>query len=238
MKKRVPHPRWGEITVSRTRSARRILISVRPPGSVRLTIPAACSLRSGLAFVDEKEEWIESALRKIGEKYPERAIIPPYRTAMRELVFNPCSEVANVVARVTADKITVAFPANLTPESEEVQGAVGAAVLRALRAEAKEILPAMTDRLAREHGFRYRNVAVRATKSRWGSCSARDDISLSIYLVSLPPHLIEYIILHELCHTRHKNHSAEFHALLDSHLGGREKEFTREIRNYRPGLCK
>lgn len=235
MKKVVAHPRWGEITISRTRRARRILISVRPPGKIRLTLPALCPLRSGLAFLEEKEEWIESTLGKMGEKYPERIIVPPYRTAAHELVFNPSASAEKISSRITTGRITVTFPANLPPESTEVQETAKAAVLRALRTEAADILPAMTQKLAREHGFRYRKVTVRATTSRWGSCSGRDDISLSVYLMTLPQHLVEYIILHELCHTRYKNHSAEFHALLDRHLDGREKEYIKEIRKYRPG---
>ena len=77
---------------------------------------------------------------------------------------------------------------------------------------------------------------VRATRSRWGSCSSRNDISLSIFLVRLPLPLIEYVIVHELCHTCHKDHSARFHALADTLLGGREKELAREIRRYVPDV--
>lgn len=234
MKKVVAHPRWGEVTITRTRKARRITLSVVPPGKVRLTIPALCSFKSALAFLGEKEEWIERTIAKLAVKYPEQPILPPYRTTKRELVMNPAAT-DSVSSRVTATKITVTFPHSLTPESEEVQQVAKDAIWRALRSEAKEVLPPMVERLAQEHGFRYRSVTVRATVSRWGSCSGRDDISLSAYLILLPPHLVEYIILHELCHTKHKDHSEMFHTLLDKCLGGREKEYIREIRSYRPG---
>lgn len=108
--------------------------------------------------------------------------------------------------------------------------------LRALRAEAKALLPGMVEELAARYGFRYGKVTVRATRSRWGSCSSRNDISLSIFLVRLPLPLIEYVIVHELCHTCHKDHSARFHALADTLLGGREKELAREIRRYVPDV--
>jgi predicted metal-dependent hydrolase len=48
--------------------------------------------------------------------------------------------------------------------------------------------------------------------------------------------LAEYVVLHELCHTVHRNHSAKFHALLDRVTGGRSKELNRELRRYRPGI--
>ena len=92
------------------------------------------------------------------------------------------------------------------------------------------------EELAARYGFRYGKVTVRATRSRWGSCSSRNDISLSIFLVRLPLPLIEYVIVHELCHTCHKDHSARFHALADTLLGGREKELAREIRRYVPDV--
>ena len=120
--------------------------------------------------------------------------------------------------------------------SPEVQAAAREGALRALRAEAKALLPGMVEELAARYGFRYGKVTVRATRSRGGSCSSRNDISLSIFLVRLPLPLIEYVIVHELCHTCHKDHSARFHALADTLLGGREKELAREIRRYVPDV--
>jgi predicted metal-dependent hydrolase len=55
-------------------------------------------------------------------------------------------------------------------------------------------------------------------------------------LATLPEHLAEYVVLHELCHTVHKNHSARFHALLDSVTGGRSKLLNKELRHFRPGI--
>lgn len=98
--------------------------------------------------------------------------------------------------------------------------------------EAKEYLPRRASELAREHGFRYGCVTVRNTVSRWGSCSARNDLSLSVNLLRLPPHLIDYIILHELCHTVHHNHGPAFHALLDHHTSGRHLALRKELRRY------
>lgn len=235
MIKTVVHPSFGEITVLRTGRARRISVSVRPPGKVRLTLPALCPLKTGMAFIEEKSEWIEKTVKKMGEKYPEHPILPPYRTAMHTLELKP-APADKISGRISSGKITVSYPETMRPESDEVQHAVKAAILRALRKEAAELLPPMVEGLAREYGFRYRSVTVRATRSRWGSCSGRDDISLSVYLMLLPRHLVEYIILHELCHTKYKDHSEKFHRLLDSRLGGREKELIKEIRAYRPGI--
>lgn len=115
-----------------------------------------------------------------------------------------------------------------------IQKRPGTHTMEALRAEAKTLLPPMVARLAAEHGFRHGAVRVKATKSRWGSCTSRNDINLSLSLAALPRHLAEYIVLHELCHTVHKNHSARFHALLDRVTSGQSKALNKELRKYRP----
>ena len=108
--------------------------------------------------------------------------------------------------------------------------------IEALRREAKHVLPAMVERLAREHGFSYGRVTIRATRSKWGCCTSQNNLSLSLFLMTLPTHLQEFIVLHELCHTVHHNHSAEFHALLDRVTGGCEKELNRQLKGIRKNL--
>lgn len=101
-----------------------------------------------------------------------------------------------------------------------------------LRTQAKQILPQRVEELAKEHGLRYGKVTIRATRSKWGSCTAKGNLSLSLYLMTLPEHLRDYILLHELAHTVHHNHSPRFHALVDTLTKGREKELARELRDY------
>ncbi len=103
----------------------------------------------------------------------------------------------------------------------------------ALRLRARACLPGRTAMLAKEHGFTFRRVTVRRSRTRWGSCSAVNNINLSIFLVNLPGHLIDYVILHELVHTVHKNHSPAFWELLDKHTGGRARMLAKEIRKHR-----
>ena len=105
------------------------------------------------------------------------------------------------------------------------------------RAEAKELLncargyiPVAIARLAKEHGFHYTSLRLTTARTRWGSCSGKNGISLSIFIMRLPIHLREFIILHELCHTRHHNHSEAFHTLLDSLVEGKEKALNRELK--------
>jgi predicted metal-dependent hydrolase len=86
--------------------------------------------------------------------------------------------------------------------------------------------------LAAQHGFRYGRAGIRNQKSRWGSCSTRNNISLNIHLLALPGHLRDYVILHELVHTEHKNHSKRFWTRLDELVGGSAKSLRKEMRGW------
>jgi predicted metal-dependent hydrolase len=102
-----------------------------------------------------------------------------------------------------------------------------------LRREARAYIPATLSRLAQEHGFRYTSLRISSAHTRWGSCSGRNGISISLFVMLLPEHLREFILLHELCHTRHHNHSVAFHLLLDSLVDGNEKRLNTELRKHR-----
>lgn len=102
-----------------------------------------------------------------------------------------------------------------------------------LRREAQRVLRPLVAELAHAHGFEYTSLRISSAHTRWGSCSGKNGISLSLFVMLLPDHLRRFVILHELCHTRHHNHSAAFHSLLDSCVEGKEKLLNRELRSYR-----
>jgi len=87
--------------------------------------------------------------------------------------------------------------------------------------------------LASLHNFKYRKVSIRNQKTRWGSCSGRDNISLNINLARLPAELSDYVIMHELLHTKIKNHGKKFWAELDRLLGRSAKELAKKLRKHR-----
>jgi len=87
------------------------------------------------------------------------------------------------------------------------------------KVDAKKTLVARLYHLAQKHGFTCNNVSIREQRTRWGSCSHKNNISLNVKLVLLPKELIDYVILHELVHTRIHNHSKKFWAELDRYTG-------------------
>ena len=85
---------------------------------------------------------------------------------------------------------------------------------------------------AEKYNFSYNRAVFRRQKTKWGSCSGRNNINLNINLVTLPEQLQDYVLLHELVHTKHKNHGRGFWAELDR-LTGDAKKLRKEMRKYR-----
>ncbi len=81
-----------------------------------------------------------------------------------------------------------------------------------------------------KYNLPYNRAIFRNQKTKWGSCSSKNNINLNINIAYLPNELQDYILLHELCHIRHKNHSKKFWAELDKLVSGKSKELRRELK--------
>ncbi len=99
------------------------------------------------------------------------------------------------------------------------------------RVEAQTLLTTRLQQLAENNGFSYNRVLIRNQKTRWGSCSSKNNISLNMKLVRLPDELTDYVILHELVHTRKKDHSKVFWAEMDK-LVGNGKEMASRLKSH------
>lgn len=195
----------GEIRYVRNRRAKNLAIRIGRNGDVRVTVPGYVSIKKAEAFVFSKRTWIMQKIRE--QKEQARAAI-----TIRE----------GDELEVRGKKITV----KLKGEGDSVEEALW----RILHKEAAAILPGRVEELARVHGLSYSGVKVRRMKSRWGSCTARNGINLNTWLVMLPAHLSDYVILHELAHTRHRDHSSRFWDYLDRLTGGMSRQLRKELR--------
>ncbi|HRQ86828.1 MAG TPA: M48 family metallopeptidase, partial [Candidatus Saccharibacteria bacterium] len=106
--------------------------------------------------------------------------------------------------------IILYLPHNINPSDTSVAQTLRPHIITALRTEAKSHLPKRLDWLAKQYGFTYEKVRFSHASGRWGSCSSQGTISLNIALMKLPFELIDYVIIHELAHTVHMNHSQDF----------------------------
>jgi len=96
---------------------------------------------------------------------------------------------------------------------------------------AKEFLEGRIKELADKFGFVYNKITIRNQKTRWGSCSGKNNINLNMQLMNIPNHLIDYVLLHELVHTIVKNHSPLFWITLDRYVGN-AKAIDKELKKY------
>jgi predicted metal-dependent hydrolase len=108
--------------------------------------------------------------------------------------------------------------ARLEGEDRRRQALAGALARIDRPAAARQLKQRLAE-LAAMYGFTYNRVFIRQQKTRWGSCSHLNNISLNVKLVLLPPELIDYVIMHELVHTRFHDHSRRFWAALDRYVG-------------------
>jgi predicted metal-dependent hydrolase len=97
------------------------------------------------------------------------------------------------------------------------------------RIEARKKIISRLHQLAKQHRFTYNQVSIRNQRTRWGSCSSKGNISLNIKLVALSPELFDYVIFHELVHTRIHNHSKKFWKELDNYVGNGKVKAARLI---------
>ena len=100
------------------------------------------------------------------------------------------------------------------------------------RGEARKKLVNRLNELSAQHGFRFNKVSVRNHKPRWGSCSSKNSINLNMQLVRLPDEMIDYVLLHELVHTRIKNHTQAFWTELNKFVEN-AKEMSKKMSEYR-----
>jgi len=100
------------------------------------------------------------------------------------------------------------------------------------RAEARKKLDKRLNELSEQQGFSYNKVFMRSQKTRWGSCSSKNHINLNMKLVRLPDEMIDYVLLHELLHTRIKNHTNAFWAELNKFVGN-AKEMSKKMNEYK-----
>jgi predicted metal-dependent hydrolase len=150
----------------------------------------------------------------------EQAPVTQYTAGMQigkshTLIVRPTTR---TVARFSrhGQQIIAELPEGTSLDSSDIQRDLRDTVIGALRIEAKSYLPKRLAYLASQHGYSYKTVRFSHAGSRWGSCSSNGTISLNIALMKLPFELIDYVLIHELSHTREMNHSSDFWAQVET----------------------
>ena len=225
----------GEVLLRKSRRARRISIRITPGEKVTVTLPWYGDWNTAIRFLEQKKGWVKKTLERLEKKRPPRQVYHPGEnpfTRRHRLILLPEDMKKEVVEAHLADgKVTVRYPSGWEISRPFLQQVINDLRIRTLRKEARDYLPGRVAAFARLHGYSYRQVFLKNLKTRWGSCSSAGNINLNIRLMELPEHLIDYVILHELAHTRHKNHGPAFWTELDKTTGNARK-LDRELNKY------
>lgn len=186
--------------------------------------------KTGIEFAVRRKDWVLHQLAR----QPAAIIGGGARIGKAhslEVIINPGRK--RVYSKISQTSVKVISPWPL--EHPKTIAAITSAGERTLAAEARVLLPQRLSVLAAQYNYEYKEVKIKKLTSRWGSCGSDGAITLSYYLVQLPWHLIDYVILHELAHTRHLNHSQEFWSHLSEYLPD-AKRLRKEIKAFRPAL--
>jgi predicted metal-dependent hydrolase len=187
--------------------ARRYLLGLEPDGTARLVIPRRGTEAEGVRFMERSEAWL---LKRVAQWRSRSRASQAWTDGGRFLYRGEetglrVEKGEGNVRLCFLDQI-ISVPRAL-PDYREV-------VLDHLRRMAGRELPVRARELALLHGIPVHRISVRAQKTRWGSCSARGTISLNWRLIQAPPHVVDYLIVHELMHRREMNHSARYWKLV------------------------
>jgi len=201
----VEYTEIGVIKYVKNRKARNYTLRINQKGEIRVTIPRFGSQKQAEAFLFSREQWIKSKLLSIAQKNAHILLL---------------KEGMEITVR---DKRFLLSSGN---NGNNLESAFWGILLK----EAKRLLPARVEEISERCRLPYQGLKIKKMKSRWGSCTPGNSINLNSWLVLVPDHLMDYVILHELAHTVYKDHSPRFWAFLDKLCDGNAKSFRKELR--------
>ena len=193
-------------------------------GLLTLTCPRRTSRRAALDWARRQADWVEAQLARLSPSIP----------------FAPGAEIM-----IEGRPVILGWDESWPRTPHEVDGELRcggpeagymARIERHLRAAARDRLSRQTAITAARAGVTVRSVAVGDASSRWGSCAASGAIRYSWRLFLAPPHLLDWVVAHEVAHRVHMNHGAEFRALEASLFDGNVAAARAELRALGPGL--
>lgn len=221
---------FGKIHFVVRRSARNITMRVKEDG-LHVTTPPYRSITALLEAIAPFRERLRNVCSEVKPKPFDLNFSIEAECFRLELETSPLK---NFTVSMRDETVVIACPAHADFTTDRVQTLVKNAVMRAMRKKAEEYLPPLVQYWSSLFDLPYNKVTISKARSRWGSCSSKRDISLSFYLMLLPAHLMDYVILHELAHTREMNHGPKFWELLNQLTDGKALALRKELRMHRP----
>lgn len=211
-----PSPPAIPFTIRHSKRARRILLKVLPFKGVEVVLPLGCDPSLAESAIRSKEDWLRATLEDFQRKGmgADAGLQLPEQITLLAVQRN--FSVSRARPRPGAAELAQRHPDTLLLSCADGDEALGRSLLQDwLKKQGRLHLVPWLKNLADELGFSYAKTQIRNQHCRWGSCSSRGVISLNCKLLFLPADLVRYVLLHELCHTRHMNHSKAFWQTLE-----------------------
>lgn len=232
-------------TVRESARARRVRLVMSERDGLVVVVPKRFDWQGIPAILEDKRAWIEKTeaeleRRKWSLDVLEPALLPEtvsLRAISEEWLVEYCPGTGETHGvRCRESRASGSRVVRLSGDVSDETACRRALSRWVTRKGRDHLVPSLHD-LAEQTGFRVGRVSIRQQRTRWGSCSRKDSISLNAKLLFLPAELTGYVLLHELCHTREPNHSARFWALVESMDPDyrRKRKALREVAAYVPG---
>ncbi|HEX5796886.1 MAG TPA: SprT family zinc-dependent metalloprotease [Candidatus Saccharimonadales bacterium] len=214
----------GNVKIFRRRGLRYIRLSIDRRGGVRLSIPWYVPKAAGLGYLRSKKDWISKHRDSMELGWKDgQAVMENLRLKLH------VHDRRYAAYEARESFLHVYVPRGL--DDSKVQKTIDRQITAFLRSEATRILIPLTRQKATAAKLEMDEVRIKNLKSRWGSCNQDKKITFNLSLMRLPEDLIEYVIVHELAHLKHLNHSKGFWQEVESMLPD-YKNRRRAIRNY------
>lgn len=233
MNKVIDHPTLGAIRYKKNKRSKNITIRIKEGGKIQVSMPYHAPYQEAMRVVDQHLNWIKEQLVQSVQLQAQKKLDWDSKfTILNRLLTVEAYSGQLGQMESTAEKIRLLIPQNWDLQDAEYQQALQKIMIEALRILAKQYLPKRTHYWANYHQIKIGQVRVKNVKTRWGSCSSKGNINLSIHLMLLPAAWIDYVICHELAHIKHPNHSPAFWVHLEQLLPG-AKQLDKALNQYR-----
>ncbi|WP_296097129.1 SprT family zinc-dependent metalloprotease [uncultured Agrobacterium sp.] len=202
-----------EYTLRRSAKAKKASLSLTPQ-SFELLVPQGASDEQIGAVLDRRRGWIIQTMQHMEERAKAQTRVYqfvtgakiPYRGRMTRLTIDPFD--GSLVEVSFRNGFQIRKPADLSPESSDaiIESALRLWLKRRVRDDARDFVRKHGER----HGLKPRGVGIKDQKHMWGSCGQDRQINLNWHLIFAPKPVLEYAVVHEMCHLKHRNHQSEF----------------------------
>ncbi len=189
-----------------SRKAKYAKLKIKPFGGLEVVIPLRFPKKAVPGLLEQHAEWIQRQLKKQQDRSREPVLPDQIHIAINGLRTEVVYGIHHHQEPGQPNRLFVS-DSDYHPAVKQLR--------KWVRQQAWQLLPPMLEKVSRETGLGYRKIIIRSQKTRWGSCSSRGTISLNDQLLFVARDSVEYLMVHELCHTRHMNHTRQFWQLVE-----------------------